>query len=232
MARAANRSTLETAAKESRRARRLSCRSDRDRTLSWRRSLRCLRRAVDSSVRLLDSSRRVIGVSERSAAKRPLRASRQLQRATSWLREAERRVWGAANDLRDVAEGAGYLPECDRETSAKLFAHATEHWIYGAEQVTALYDRMDNASNRLLAAVTVGAVPFDLPGLDKDSGQKAAAPRLITGRLLLEIRLPKESGRIRLISIRRRRPRPIAFAETARRVFRGRAPPHSAICSL
>jgi hypothetical protein len=155
-----------------------------------------------------------------------------LHRATRWLREAERRVWGAANDLRNVAEGAGYLPECDREMAQELFAHATEHWIYGAAQVAALYDRLDNASSRLLAAVTVGAVPFDLPGLDNDSGQKAAAPRLITGRLLLEIRLPRESGRIRLISIRRRRPRPIAFAETARRVFRGRAPPHAAICSL
>jgi hypothetical protein len=232
MVRAGNRSTLATAAKESRRVRRPSCASDRDRTLSWRRSLRRLRRAVDSSVRLLDSSRRVIGVSERSAAKRPLRASRQLQRATSWLSKAERRVWGAANDLRNVADGAGYLPECDRETAAKLFAHATEHWIYGAEQVAGLYDRLDSASSRLLAAVTVGAVPFDLPGLHNDSGHKAAAPRLITGRLLLKIRLPKESGRIRLMSIRRRRSRPIAFTGTVRRVFRGRAPPHAAICSL
>jgi hypothetical protein len=155
-----------------------------------------------------------------------------LQRAASWLSEAERRVWGAANDLRDVADGAGYLPECDRETAGKLFVHATERWLYGTAQVAALYDRVDNASSRLLAAVTGSAVPFDLPGLDKDSGQKAAAPRLITGRLLLEIRLPKESGRIRLISIRRRRSRPVAFAEAARRVFRGRAPPHAAMCSL
>jgi hypothetical protein len=183
-------------------------------------------------VRLLDSSRRVIAGSERSAAKRPLRASRQLQRATSWLSEAERRVWGAANDLRNVADGAGSLPECDRETAGKLFVHATERWLYGTAQVAALYDRVDNASIRLLAAVTGSAVPFDLPGIDKNSEEKTAPPRLITGRLLLEIRLPEESVGIRLMAVRRRRPRPLAFAEGARRVFRGRAPPHAAICSL
>ena len=183
-------------------------------------------------MRLLDSSRRIIAGSERSAAKRPLRTSRQLQRATSWLSAAERRVWGASNDLRNVAEGAGYLPECDRETARKLYVDATERWLDSAAQVAVLYDRLDNASSRLLAAVSGSAVPFDLPGLDHDSRQKATAPRLITGRLLLEIRLPRESGRIRLICIRRRRPRPLAFAETARRVFRGRAPPHAAICSL
>jgi hypothetical protein len=79
----------------------------------------------------------------------------------------------------------------------------------------------------LLAAAMAGAVTFDLPGLDHDSRYTGAAPRLITGRLLLDIRLPRESGRMRLISIRRQRSRGIAVAGAARRVFRGRAPPRS-----
>jgi hypothetical protein len=183
-------------------------------------------------VRLLDFSLRVIDVSERSAATHPLRVSRQLQRATSWLSEAERRVWRAANDLRNAADDAGHSPECDRQTAGELVLDATELWLSSTAQIAAVYDRLDNASSLLAAAVTIGAVTFDLPGLDNESRKKAGAPRLITGRLLLEIRLPQESGRIRLTSIRRRRSRPIAFVETARRVFRGRAPPHAAICSL
>lgn len=141
------------------------------------------------------------------------------------------RLHGAANALRNTADDAGRSPECDRETAERLI-DAAERWLYSTAQMAALYNRFDNASSLLLAAVTVGAVTFDLPGLDRDSRQTAAAPRLITGRLLLDIRLPQENGCIRLVSIRRQRSRPIAFAAAVRRVFRGRAPPHAAICSL
>jgi len=231
MARAENRSTLQAAAKESRLGHRASRRSGGDRPMQWRRSLRRARRAIDSSERLIDSSRRFIRVSEGCAARRPRQASRQLERAACWLNEAEGRLLHAAHALRKTADDAGHSPECDRETVGRL-VDATERWVSSIAQMAALHNRLDNASSLLLAAVTVGAVTFDLPGLENDSRQKAAAPRLITGRLLLEIRLPRESGRIRLISIRRQRSRPVAFAEAARRVFRGRAPPHAAICSL
>jgi hypothetical protein len=225
MAHARNSSTLEATADESRRGYRASRRSAGDRSMRWRPSLRRVRRALDSSVRLIDSSRRFLRVSEGCAARRPDHASRQLERAAYWLTKAERRVWGAAKDLRNAADDAGYSPECERETAHRRFADATERWLSSTAEVKALYDRLDKTSSLLL-------VTFDLPGLDHDSRQKAAAPRLITGRLLLEIRLPRESGRIRLICIRRQRSRSAAFAEAARRVFRGRAPPHAAICSL
>jgi hypothetical protein len=190
-----------------------------------------MRRAIDSSLRLVDSCRRVVDDSERSAARRPLRTSRQLQRAAGWLSEAEARLGRAANSLRNTVNEAERSPESVADAPAELIL-ATAYWCYSAAQIDTLFDRLNDASSRLLAAAKIGAVTFDLPGLDNDSRQKAAAPRLITGRLLFEIRLPRASGRICLISIRRQRFRPAAFAEAARRVFRGRAPPHAAICSL
>jgi hypothetical protein len=98
--------------------------------------------------------------------------------------------------------------------------------------MAALGNRLDNASSMLLAAVTAGAVTFDLPRLNNDSRHTAATPRLITGCLLLDIRLPQESSCIRLMSMRRQRSRRVVFAEAARRVFRGRAPPAAATCSF
>jgi hypothetical protein len=221
MARARNSSTLEATADESRRGHRASRRSAGDRPMRWRSSLRRVRKALDSSVRLIDSSCRFLRVSEGCAARRPGHALRQLKRAAYWLTKAERRVWGAARDLRNAADDAGYSPKRERETAQRRFADATERWLSSTAEVKALYDRLDKTSSLLL-------VTFDLRGLDNDSRQK----RLITGGLLHEIRLPRESGRIRLITIRRQRSRPAAFAEAARRLFRGRAPPHAAICSL
>jgi len=231
MARARNSSTLQATADEPRRAHRRSCRSNRERRPAWRRSLRGMRRAVDSSLRLADSCRRVVDDSERSGARCPLRTSRQLQRAAGWLSEAEARLGRAANSLRSTVNEVDLSPECAAGAPAELIL-ATAYWFHSAAQIDTLFDRLNDVSTQLLAAAKIGAVTFDLPGLDNDSRQKPAAPRLITGGLLLEIRLPRESGRIRLISIRRQRSRPAAFAEAARRVFRGRAPPHAAICSL
>ena len=231
MERAHDRNAHKSAAKRSRRAGRRLCRSNRERRLPWRRSIRRTRRALDSSMRLIDASRRVIETSEQSGARRPLWTSRQLQRAAGWLCEAGARLQRASLALRNTVDEAERTPERALEAPWQLI-DATARSLYSGMEIAALFDRLEDASGRLLAAATIGAVTFDLPGLDNDSRQKAAAPRLITGRLLLEIRLPEESGRIQLISIRRRRSRPIAFAETARRVFRGRAPPHAAICSL
>jgi hypothetical protein len=230
MARARNSSTLEAAA-EPRRAARRSCRSNRHRRLPWRRSLRRMRRAIDSSLQLVDSCRRVVEDSEQFGARRPIRTSRQLQRAAGWLCDAGARLGRAANSLRDTVNEADGSPEYAADVPAELIL-ATAHWLQSAAEIDTLFDRLNEASSRLLAAAKIGAVTFDLPGLDNHSRPKAAAPRLITGRLLLEIRLPRESGRFRFISIRRQRVRPAAFAEAARRVFRGRAPPHAAICSL
>jgi hypothetical protein len=231
MERADDRNALKRAAKRSRRAGRRSCRSNRERRLPWRRSIRRTRRAIDSSMRLLDSSRRVIEISEQSRVRRPLWTSRQLQRAAGWLCEASARLVRASLDLRNTVDEAERTPERATEAPHQLI-DATARFLSNASEIVALFDRLEEASGQLLASATNGAVTFDLPGLDHDFRHKPAAPRLITGQLLLEIRLPEESGRIRLISIRRRRPRPIAFAETARRVFRGRAPPHAAICLL
>ncbi|HEV7485243.1 MAG TPA: hypothetical protein VGQ65_06135 [Thermoanaerobaculia bacterium] len=110
--------------------------------------------------------------------------------------------------------------------------NAGERWMYGTAQMAALYERLDDAAGMLVAFALAGVADFKLSGLEDDSHKKPHSPRLITGRLLLKIRLPEVSSSIRLISIRRRRLRPIAFAEAARRVFRGRAPPHAAICPL
>jgi hypothetical protein len=222
---------MEAAVNRSRHARRPSCPSNRQRRLPWRRSIRRTRRAIDSSRRLLDSSRRVINASEQTGVRRPLWTSRQLQRAAGWLCEAEARIGRAFLALRDTVDEASRTPEQALEAPWQLM-DATVRSLSSAAEIFALFDRLDDASGQLLAAAKSGAVTFDLPGLKDDSHKKPAGPRLITGQLLLEIRLPQVSSGIRLISIRRRRLRPIAFAETARRVFRGRAPPHAAICPL
>jgi hypothetical protein len=180
---------------------------------------------------LIDSSRRVIETSEQSGARRPLWTSRQLQRAAGWLCQANARLVRASLALRNTVDEAERTPERALDAPYQLI-DATVRFLYNASEIVALFDRLEEASGQLLASAKIGDVTFDLPGLANDSRQKPAAPRLITGQLLLEIRLPEESGRIRLVSIRRRRPRPIAFAETARRVFRGRAPPHAAIRPL
>jgi hypothetical protein len=230
MAGAGNRSTLEGTANGSRRADRASCRSDRDRRVTWRRSLRRTRRAIDSSRRLLDSSRRVIDASERFAARRPLRTSRQLQRVAGWLTAVEARLGRAVLALRSTTDDVARSPEHGAGAPGELI-DAAARWLHSAAEMASLSERLDDASSRLLAAAKIGAVTFDLPGLD-DPRHASAPSRLITGRLLLDIRLPQASGRILLIVIRYRRSRRIAFADAGRPVFRGRAPPHAAICSL
>ena len=224
MARAGNRSMVEAAAKKTRRVDRRSCRSDRDRRLPWRRSLRRTRRAIDSSMRLLDSSRRVIDVSERSAARRPLRTSRQLQRAARWLTEAEARLQKGVHALRNTADDAARAPERAAAAPGQLI-DAAARWLQSAAQIEALSERLEDASSRLIAAANIGAVCFDVAG---DSRQ-TAAPRLTIS--VPDRRVTPESARTR-ISIRRQRPRPAVFADAVRRVFRGRAPPRAAICSF
>lgn len=231
MVRTYDSNALKSAAKRPRRAGRRACRSNREQRLPWRRSIRRTRRAIDSSMRLLDSSRRVIEASEQSGTQHPLRTSRQLQRAAGWLCQAEARLGRAFLALRTTVDEAERTPERALDAPWQLM-DATIRSLASASEIAALFERLEQASGRLLAAAQIGAVTFDLPGLDHDSRQKPAAPRLITGQLLLEIRLPEESGGIRLTSIRRRRSRLLAFVETARRVFRGRAPPHAAIRSL
>jgi hypothetical protein len=181
-------------------------------------------------MRLLHASRRVIETSEQSGARRPLWASHQLQRAAGWLCQAEAKLVRASLTLRNTVDDAERTPEGAIEAPWQLI-DASARSLASAAEMVALFERLEEASGRLLAAARIGAVTFDLPGLENDSRHKAAAP-LITGRLLLEIRLPEENGYSRLISIRRRRSRRLAFADAARRVFRGRAPPHAAICPL
>jgi hypothetical protein len=182
-------------------------------------------------MRLLDSSRRVIETSEQSGTRRPLWTSRQLQRAAGWLCQAEARLARASIALRNTIDEAERTPERALDAPRQLFDAAARS-LYSGMEIVAVCEELEDASGRLLAAARIGAVTFDLPGLDHDSRHKPAAPRLITGQLLLEIRLPEQSGRIRLLFVRRRRSRPLAFTETARRVFRGRAPPHAAIRPL
>lgn len=230
MERADGSSALERPANGSRADRR-SCRSGRNRRLPWRRSIRRTRRALDSSLRLLYSSRRVIEIAEQSGARRPLWTSRQLQRAAGWLCEANARLVRATLAMRDTVDDVELTPERAAEAPHQLI-DATVRFLSNSSEIVALFNRLEEASGQLLASARIGAVTFDLPGLDDDSRHKPAAPRLITGQLLLEIRLPEPSGRIRLLFVRRRRSRPLAFTETARRVFRGRAPPHAAIRPL
>jgi hypothetical protein len=152
----------------------------------------------------------------------PLGASRQLQRVAGWLTAAEARLQHAVLDLRATADDAARLPEQAAEAPGELI-DAAARLLHSASQIAALSERVEDASNRLLAAATIGAVSFDLPG--PTSRQAAAVSPLIP-------RTRKDVGRVHAIPIRRRQSRAVAVAEAVRRIFRGRAPPLAAISPL
>ena len=168
-------------------------------------------------MRLLDSSARVIEASEACAARRPVRASRQFQRVSSWLCEATARLEHAVHGLRETTDEAARSPERAAEAPG-LLIDATARWIDVASRIAALSERLEDSSGRLLESVKDGSVPIDSSGSARDA---AIVPRLLPAR-----------GRLSFIFLRRQPCICTSAAEGARRIFRGRAPPRVSNCSL
>jgi len=178
-------------------------------------------------MRLLDSSRRVIEASETFATERPVRASREYQRVSSWLSRAAAQLERAVHGLRDTVNDASRAPEGAAEVPGRLI-DTTARWIDSAARMAELSDRLDQASSQLLDSARRGAISIDRSDESEptgDSGKAFIAPLLISSRSVQRT-LTGRRHRIRFISARRMRFIRSTAAEAARQIFRGRAPPY------
>lgn len=214
-------------ARDSRRTR-VSSRARRERRRSWPCRLRRTRKVVDRSLRLIESSCRVVEAAERFAARRPLRAARQYQRVSQVLDQVTVQLSAAGHTLRTgtaelwrTRRGAANAPEA--------LAGATAHWAAAAQKLFVLTNRLGDTFDLIMEAVESGAT-LDLSQLI--AHPIGNAPRVIRLRPLPARRLSLGSSCNRVLHQRRRRSICRTFAEAARRIFRGRAPPLVSACPL
>jgi len=215
-----------TNANDLRRAGVRSCGSRRERRQSWLRPFRRTRRAIDASFRLIDSCLRVIEAWEKSAEKRPLRATRELERVSGWLVETTALLESGMECLSETTDRIAQSP-ADAGDAPGLLIEATARWIDAASRLAALSNRLDDTFTGLVDYVKGGTGPLDLSELFEKPGP---APRLITTLRLSVKVLSIESGRIFCIHFRRQRSARLTVADAPRRIFRGRAPPFVSTC--
>jgi hypothetical protein len=211
-------------ARDSRRTRVSSCGAERDRRRSWLCRFRRTRKAVDHSLRLIEESCRVVEAAERFAARRPLRAARQYRRVSDVLDEVTVQLAAAAQTLQMGARqiGAG-------ELGPEALARATAHWSAATQKLFVLSSRLGDTFDLIMEAIGSGTT-LDLSTLA--TYPSGATPRVIRLRPRPARRLPLGSSCNRVLRQRRRRAGRRKFAEAARRIFRGRAPPFVSTCLL
>jgi hypothetical protein len=225
-----NRSASRKNAKCSRQAGECVYEAERPRQL-WRVPLRLARRAIDSTVVLVELADRLIGEVERFADGHPLRSTRQLQRVSGLLDIAHAKLGRAARGLGATSDSALLNPENAAE-APELLTENTLLWLVAAEKLKQITDRWGYTSIWLSCAVKIGAIQIDLSELLPDKRPAIAPPRPNPTRLFLALHRSCKSDCLQFFLLRRRRLVPAAFAEAARRVFRGRAPPVVSACSL
>jgi hypothetical protein len=171
-------------------------------------------------LRLIESSCRVVEAAERFAARRPLRAARQYGRVSDTLEKVSAQLSAAARILQTGAD-AGNAPE--------VMAAATARWAAATQKLVILTGRLGDTFDLIMDAIGSGTT-LDLSKLSpRPTG---IAPRVIRLRPRPERRLSRGSDCNRVLHQRRRRAVLPGFAEAARRVFRGRAPPLVSTCPL
>jgi hypothetical protein len=189
---------------------------------SWKRPIRRVERAINSSLRLAEASRRVIDATERFAAGRPFKqTSRQLLRVSVWLTRAGDQLGLAVHGLQETTDAAKRAPERAADAPQRLFVD-TARWIDAAGRVAVLSNRLEEvyASLRALATRPCGIL-LESPRVDIALRSALAAPRRIPSR-----------GRLSVVPVRRRRHALSGAVDGARKVSRGRAPPSVSTCSL
>jgi hypothetical protein len=193
--------------------------------LPWTRPLRRLRRAIRSSQGLIDSTRRVIETSEELGAVRPVRTSRDLQRAAAWLADALRRLGRVPEGLREVSDCILLAPELAGGVPAMLL-EATSHWISAASAVDEASDELEQLGEQLLELMKSGAVVPEREWRSVHYRLRVkVVPRVDPIRAFLRVRRSSALDRISSIPVRRRRTAPTAVADAPRTISRGRAPP-------
>lgn len=196
---------------------------------AWVRPLRRLHRALDSSVHLISRSLLSAGASERRAQRRPIGASRELEKVGDLIVLASSRLSQAARELSKMhaciardPENAGDAPE--------LLILATERWIFMAgwlaESADSVFDRHEDVIEGIRNGTLVPeASAFPRPRI-------VLAPRPVPIRAFLRLRQHRVRDRITpLLDRRRRTPRPAALRVPRRSVL-GRAPPLFSDCLL
>lgn len=214
MTNARNRSASYENARNSRRTRVSSCGGERARggRRSWRSRVRHTRKVVDQSLRQIEKSCRIVEAAERFAARRPLRAARQYRRVSDVLNEVTVQLGAAGQTLQTGA--------C--ELGPEALAGARAHWFAATQKLLVLTGRLADTFDLIMEAIVSGTT-LDLSTLaTRPSG---AAPRVIRLRPRPARRLSRGSSCNLVLRQRRRRAGRRKFAEAARRVFRGRAPP-------
>jgi hypothetical protein len=197
----------------------VSSRAERKRWRSWPCRLRRTRKVVDRSLRLIETSCRVVEAAERFAARRPLRAARQYRRVSDVLNEVTVQLSAAGQTLQTGA--------C--ELGPEALARATAHWAAATQKLFVLTGRLGDTFDLIMEAVGSGAT-LDLSNLI--AHPIGNAPRVIRLRPRPARRLSLGSSCNRVLHLRRRRSVAPTFAEAARRIFRGRAPPLVSTCPL
>jgi len=224
---ARSRSASHENARYSRRSGVSSC-AEREWRRSWPCRLRRTRKAVDRSLRLIESSCRVVEAAERFAARRPLRAAQRYRRVSDVLDEVTVQLSAAAYTLRI---GADELRRTHGEAvhAPEALASATAHWSAAAQKLFVLSSRLGDTFDLIMEAIGSGAT-LDLSQLIAHPIDHAR--RVIRLRPLPARRLSGGRSCNRVLHQRRRRAVRPAFAEAARRTFRGRAPPLVSTCPL
>lgn len=225
----ATKAASDSNAKQSRQSEVRTCAANRARRRrSWLRPFRRTHQSVNHSLRLIEKSGRVIEAAERFAARRPLRAVRKYERVSGWIEEATKELSSAVRDLRMTAEKIALSPT-QASDAPPLLLETAARWVGAAGKLAALSDRLDDTFDLIIDAVETGAT-LDLSRLC--SNPIVPARKVIRLRPLPPRRPPCNSARIRVIHSRRRRSPHLTFANVARRIFRGRAPPLSSTCPL
>jgi hypothetical protein len=189
---------------------------------SWKRPIRRVERAINSSLRLAEASRRVIDASERFAAGRPFKkTSRQLLRVSVWLAHAGDQLGVAVRGLQETTDAARRDPERAAEAPQRLFVD-TARWIEAAGRVAVLSNRLEDLFASLRAsAMKPRGILIESPTVDIAHRSALAAPRRTPSR-----------GRLTPLPVRRRRHALSGAVDAARNVCSGRAPPLVSACPL
>jgi hypothetical protein len=196
---------------------------------AWVRPIRRLHRALDSSVRLISRSLLSAGASERRAQRRPIRASRELEKVEDLILLASSRLSQAARELSKVhaciardPENAGDAPE--------LLIFATERWIFMAGWLAESAGRVFDSHQEVLDGIRNGTLVPEPSAFPRP--RIVLAPRPVPIRAFLLRRQHRVVDRIApLLRRRRRTPRPAALTVPNPSVL-GRAPPLFSDCLL
>jgi len=186
--------------------------------------------AIDASVRVLCSSLRTAAAASRRAPWRPVRASRDLHRASMLLLlHASLRLMRAARELEEATSRAAREPE-NASDARQLLVEATERWALLAGLLNENAGRVFSAQRAVLEDLRTGALVPERPAEPRP--RIILAPRPVPVRAFLRLRQPRVVDRVApLLRRRRRTPRPAAL-RVPRRAILGRAPPLFSDCLL